>query len=453
MLPELLLPVTRTALFLALLLPAAADEVLMTDGSRLKGTVTALADGGLVMLDSPLSFEPFQIKADHLKRADFTTSETAKDKHDAMLFLANGDRFSADLKAIDADMITILTSFAGEIRVPRGTVRTIQLGVRPQMLIYDGPTSDSGWTTKGGWRYDDERFIAVNSGTIARNFDIEGSFSLSFRVSWSSNPNIQIYFADDSLETTGKADRYYLQFGGSGIELKRQQSKEGGQQYLSMASIPGDPGDYPEDELEIELLVDRKLGFVHLYLDGEYVDKYPDPVKASPTGQGIMFRSNIGGDDSQVIDHIQVREWDASIDRHRREERGDEKQDVLITRSSDRGTGSIIGLTPGPDGGTVRYQGPHHPEPVDLPVSEVSTLFFAHPAAAPATTESPLVLALRGRGSLGVSGCTFEGDTIQVKHPLLGDLAIRRDAVASLMRSDEAEDESGEAEEEEEEDQ
>jgi hypothetical protein len=445
--------VTRTALFLALLLPAAADEVLLTDGSRLKGTVTALSDGGLVLLDSPLSFEPFQLKADHLQRADFTSQEPARDQHDAMLFLANGDRFSADLKAIDADMVTVLTSFAGEIRVPRGSVRTIQLGVRPQRMIYEGPRTDSGWTTKGGWRYDDESFVAANSGTIARNFDIRKSFALSFRVAWSSSPNVQIYFADDSLETTGKADRYYLQFGGSGLELKRQQSKEGSQQYLSMASIQVDPADYPDDELEIEVLVDRKLGFVHLYLDGEYVDKYPDPVKSSPTGQGIMFRSNIGGDDSQAIDRILVREWDASIDRHRREERGDEKQDVLITRSSDRGTGRILGLTPGPDGGTVRYQGPHHPEPVDLPVSEVSTLFFAHPAEVPAAAESPLVLALRGRGSLGVSGCTFEVETIRAKHPLLGDLAIRRDAVASLMRGDEAEEESEEDEEEEEEDQ
>lgn len=453
MLPDLHFPtVTRPALLLALLLPVHADEVELTDGSRLAGTVTDLAETGLVMLSTPLSFEPFQIKADHLKRVDFTSSAKVEDNHDAMVFLANGDRFTADLKAIDADTVTVFTTFAGEIRVSRAAVKTVQLGVRQRKLIYTGPDADS-WTVKGGWRYDDESFVAENSGTISRKFDIEGSFSLRFRVSWDNSPNIQVYFADDSMETTGKADRYYLQFGGSGLELKRQQSKEGAQQYLSMASVPGSPDDYPDNELEVELLVDRKLGFVHLYLDGEYIDKYPDPVKSSPSGLGVMFRSNIGGDDSQVVDRIEVREWDASIDRHRREERGDEKQDVLITRSSDRGTGSILGLTPGPDGGTVRYRGPHHPEPVDLPVSEVSTLFFARPSDAPAAGESPLELTLRGRGSIRVGSCRLDSESIQAKHPLLGDLSIRREAVASLVRSGGDAEESGDPQESEEEEQ
>lgn len=452
MLLDPILPtVTRPALLLALLLPVHADEVELTDGSRLSGNVTALADGGLLLLSSPLSFEPFQLKADHLKRVDFSSSAEVEDKHDAMVFLANGDRFTADLKAIDAEAVTVLTTFAGEIRVPRAAVRTVQLGVRKRKLIYEGPQDDAGWTVKGGWRYDDESFVADNGGTIARTFDIKGSFSLRFRVAWDNSPNLQVYFADDSMETTGKADRYYLQFGGSGLELKRQQSKEDAQQYLSMASVPGSPDDYPDDELEVELLVDRKLGFVHLYLNGEYIDKYPDPVKSSPPGLGIMFRSNIGGDDSQVVDRIEVREWDASIDRHRREERGDEKQDVLITRSSDRGTGSILGLTPGPDGGTVRYQGPHHPEPVDLPVSEVSTLFFARPVDATATGKPALVLALRGRGSLGIEGCTFGSDAIEARHPLLGELSIRRDAVASLLRDADDEEEAGDDQESEEE--
>jgi hypothetical protein len=107
---------------------------------------------------------------------------------------------------------------------------------------------------------------------------------------------------------------------------------------------------------------------------------------------------------------------------------------VVITRSSDRGTGAILGFSPGPEGGIIRYQGPHHPDPVDLPVAEVSTLFFARPNAAPGIARPPLVLGLRGRGSLGVSACTFATDAIHAKHPLLGELSLRRDSVARLER-------------------
>ena len=449
----------RPALLLSLLLPAAADEVLLADGSKLSGTVTALADGGQLMLASPLAFEPFQLKSDRLKRVDFTSAGEFRDQDDALIVLANGDQFPGELTAIDAGSVTVRTVFAGDIKIPRPSVRTIQLGVRPPKVVYSGPEDDTGWEIKNGWHYDSKRFVADNSGTIFRKFDIPGSFLLRFRVSWRNTPNVQVYFADDNFETTGKADRYYLQFGGAGMELKRQQSNDG-HPFLSMASIPGDPGDYPENNLEVELRVDRKLGLVHLLIDGEEEGKFADPVKTRPIGQGIMFRSNIGGDDSQFIDNIEVREWDPSSDRHRTEDRGDEKQDVVITRSSDRGTGSILGMAAGDQagGGSIRYQGPHHPAPVELSVSDVSTLFFAKPADAAEVAAQPVELGLRGRGSLGVTGCVFTAESVTAKHPLLGDLTIRRDAISHLTRAEpkpepgvEEEDEKSEEDEEDEE--
>ncbi len=438
-------PVFRSAIILALLLPAAADEVELADGSKLSGTVTALADGGQVSLDSPLSFEPFQLRAERIKRVDFSSKKASDDEQDALIVLANGDQFPGELTGIDETAVKVQTTFAGEISIPRGSVSTVQLGVRPRKIIYSGPADDSGWTTKNGWRFDSKRFASDSSGTLSRTFDTPGSFSLSFRLSWRNSPNIQVYFADESLETTGKADRYYLQFAGAGFELKRQQSGDG-QQYLSMASIPRDPSEFTDSTVKVRLHVDRQLGRVHLYINGAYEGMFADPDDTKPIGRGIMFKSNIGGDDAQFLDNIEIREWDASSERHIKEERGDETKDVLITRSSDRGTGSILSLVAGTDGGTIRYKGPHHPDPVELPVAEVSTLFFAKPAEPQAATRPPLVLGLRGRGSLGVAGCNFAGESITAKHPLLGDLAIRRDAVESLERAD------GKSEEKEEED-
>jgi len=426
--------VIRPALLLSLFLPAAADEVMLADGSRLAGTVTALTDQGRITLASPLSFEPFELRSERLKRVNFAATDKRPDTHDALVVLTNGDQFPADLRGIDAGLVTVATSFAGEIQLPRSAVATVQLGVRPRKILYSGPESDAGWTIRNGWRLDSGRFTAEGGGTLSRTFDSPGSFALRFRVSWRNTPNLQVYFADDSLETTGKADRYYLQFGASGLELKRQQGNDG-HPYLSMAAIPGEPSDYPDAKLEIELRVDRELGMVHLWLNGNYEGKYADPVKSAPAGRGLMFRSNIGGGDSQSIDAIEVREWDAAADRHRDEERGDARQDVLITRSSDRGTGSILGLTPGPDGGSIRYQGPHHPDPVDLPVATVSTLFFAQQPTEPGSSpRPPLLLGLRGRGSLAMSGCTFSGDSISATHPLLGEISIRRGAISHLMR-------------------
>ncbi|MCW1925301.1 hypothetical protein OKA05_22265 [Luteolibacter arcticus] len=430
----------RSASILALLLlPAAADEVILSDNSRLNGTVTALADSGQVLLQSDLAFEPFQVRADHLRKVVFSAGSEKDDQHDCMVTLANGDQFPADLSGIDDSAVTVRTDFAGEIRIPRESVGTVQLGVRPRKTIYRGPDNDTGWTIKNGWRYDTRRFSADSTGTLSREFDIPGSFALKFRLTWRNSPNIQAYFASDSFETTGKANRYYIQLNASGFELKRQDSSGNNGAYYSMATIPRDATDFEKSAVEVELLVDRHLGKVYVLLDGEEAGQYPDPAKSAPTGQGIMFRSLIGGDDLQTVSRIEVREWDASAARHGNEERGDTTRDVVITRSSDRGTGKILSMTAAAEGATLRYKGPHHPEPVELPLSEISTMFFTKPGntESPAATDPPLTLGLRGRGSLGVSGCAFNGEQIVTKHPLLGELAVRRDAVASLQRDPE----------------
>ncbi|HEY1123249.1 MAG TPA: hypothetical protein VGE67_16670 [Haloferula sp.] len=429
----------RSASILALLvLPVVADEVILSDNSRLKGTVTALSEGGQVLLQSDLAFEPFQVRADHLQQVVFAAGSEKEDQHDCMVTLANGDQFPADLAGIDEATVTVHTDFGGDVKIPRESIGTIQLGVRPRKTIYRGPESDNGWTIKNGWRYDSRRFSADSNGTVARDFDIPGSFALKFRLTWRNSPNIQAYFACDSFDTTSKADRYFIQLSNAGFELRRQ-SASGNNSFYSMASVTADSLNYEKSALEIELLVDRHLGDVHVLFDGKEVGHYRDPAKSFPQGQGIMFRTTISGDDQQTISRIEVREWDPSAARHGKEERGDTTRDVVITRSSDRGTGKILSMKPSAEGASLLYKGPHHPEPVELPLTEISTLFFARPAEAeaPAADKSSLTLGLRGRGSLAVSGCAFNGEQIVAKHPLLGDLAIRRDAVASLQRKSE----------------
>jgi hypothetical protein len=429
-------PVQGTATILATLFAATAlaDEVILTEGSRLAGTVTAMSAEGGVALASPLAFEPFQLRADRIKRVQFAAPKTTlADEHDAMLTLSNGDQFACDLTGVDEDSVQVRTGFAGDLDIPRPLVGTVQLGMRPRKTIYRGPENESGWTMRNGWRFEGRRFVADGNGTVARRFDIPGSFSLKFRLAWRNTPNIQIFFADDLMETTGRADRYHLSFDGSGLQLKRQTN---GDSYPNkdMHAMRRDPADFPDSQAEIELRVDRQLKQVHLYLNGEFEGKYADPLKQTPGGQGVMFLSKIAGDDLMTIEGIEIREWDASSDRHRTETRGDETKDVVITRSSDRSTGEILGLKPGKDGPVVLYKSPHYPDPVELQTSDISTLFFARPADPAPAVPTLLQLDLRVRASLSVSACSFADDHFKVVHPLLGPLEVRREAVDRLER-------------------
>ena len=427
----------RSLLLPFLILPAAADEVVLSDGSRLSGSITELAGDGQIALNSPLAFEPFQILSDKIDRVKFQHPEKFVDDQDALFVLSNGDRFPGELEDINADIISVSTGFAGKLEIPRSFVSTVQLGVRPRKIIYSGPKNDAGWSLENGWSYDSNRFAATRVGTASRKFEIPGSFSLHFRVAWRNEPNMQVFFADEGLDTDTSAntDRYYLQFRASGIELKRQQSG-GNQRTLPMASIPMDINEFTRSAAEIELRIDRELGFVHLVVDGKEEGKFADPLNSSPPGTGVMFRSSNGRDDIQYIDNILVREWDASANRHKEEKRGDIQKDVMITRSSDRGAGSILGMKHGSGGGSILFNAPQYPEPVAHPVDEVSTLFFAIPESdsEPLTASLEFTMGLVGRGALEISSCEISGDSLNVSHPLLGTMKVHLDAVSSLVR-------------------
>ena len=413
---------------------AAADEVVLADGSRLTGTMTAMNGDGQVALTSELAFEPFQLRAERIQRVQMTPAKTAlPDDYDAMMILASGDHFACDLQGIDGDSVSVRTGFAGDLDIPRKLIGTVQLGVRPRKTIYRGPHNGEGWNIRNGWRYDGNVFVTDGNGSLSRRFDTPGSFAVSFRLAWRNNPNIQIFFADDLLENTGRADRYHLSFDGSGFQLKRQIS---GENYPNkdMHSIRRDVSDFPDSQVDIELRVDRKLAQVHLYVNGIPEGKYADPMDKTPVGQGIMFLSKVAGDEVMTLQDIKIREWDPAEDRHRTEERGNLSKDVLITRSSDRGSVEIINLKEGKDGPVIVYKHPHFPDPVELPTTEVSTLFFARPEEMEVAPATSLRMGLRTRGSLSVTACAFGDGHFSVEHPLLGPLEIRREAVERLER-------------------
>ncbi len=414
----------------------ADDEVVFDDDSGLRGTIESLEEDGRLLLSSPLAHEPLELRVERVRRVIFSTSsQPPADSYDSLVMLANGDLFGCDLTGIDADAVRARTGFAGELAIPRDAIHTVQLGVRPRKLLYRGPEDIAGWDMKGGWRLEHDRFIAESSGTLAQEFDTPDSFSLRFRVRWRSSPSLEVHFADENLKPSAgaKTNRYVLRFNPGGFELKREQD-DPARRDPPMVQIPREPSSFSDSAVEIDLRVDRKLNQVHLYLNGEHEGRFPDPFKTSPAGGGLLFRSGHGGDDNLIIDRIELREWDASADRHRSEERGDISQDAIILRDGQRGPARIVALHPGEDGGSIEFKSPHLPKNDRLPAADISTLFFARHDKAPAG-KTPLRLVLHGRGSLGLTACTFAGDLLHARHPLLGDLTIRRDAIARLERS------------------
>ena len=108
---------------------------------------------------------------------------------------------------------------------------------------------------------------------------------------------------------------------------------------------------------------------------------------------------------------------------------------MLIGSKSERFSGTLVEAKKGPDGLLYVFKSAFQDDAIEVPESEISTLFFVGKKSSKAdAAKEPFVLQLRGGGSLHVSACAFAGEQAKVTHPLLGQLTLQRDGIAAFER-------------------
>jgi hypothetical protein len=406
----------------------AADEVSMEGEAHLTGAVTAIAGDGAITLRTPLASEPIILRGDKVLRVDFSRQGEPAAQGDMLLTLVNGDMLPCEVRSLDLSTISLATSFAGDLKVPRAMIERLSLGISPERILYDGPENLDGWDSER-WTSEDRALISQGPGRAARAFDLPRQFILRFRFAWRNHPNLQVALAESSEDPRG--DRYVLQFTSGGIEIKRQSKAD--HKSLTLISVNRPAEQFAKAEVEIELRVDRAESKLQLFLNGQLESRIDDPLTSPPPGGGISFRSNAGGEGTHRISNIQLLAWDPVSDRHRAEERGDPNVDALIDDEGARYSGRLEAIRSAADGPSLFFRSPLLDKPMEIPAKEVSTVFFAKsgPRDVPG---SKLQLRLHGGGRLHVERCTFADDRIHVRHPLLGDLAVNRTALLTVER-------------------
>lgn len=422
-------------------LPLPADDLTLADGtSRLSGTVRSIDDSGQVELSSPLSPEPLLLKSGTVEKVEFSDAGAPAEPPPALIELANGDVLPVTIESLDERNLTVISPEAGHLEIPRDRLTSVQLGIRRSKLIYSGPKSLNEWTGSWGepknWAFDHGALVAKGPATAARKFTHPRQFILRFTLKWEVKqvPNFQIKFADPLTAKGQACDRYYLQFGGAGLEIKRESSKT--PRYSTILQLNRTPNQYPDHELKVEIRVDRNGSRLHLFLNGEPEDIRADPISPVPDGSGITLICNAPNGSNQQIRDIEISEYDDSRGRHHAEERGDPQADSLISRDDDRWGGRLMDIHKTADRTIFRFKSDFQDDPLEIPEADVSTVFFASKDTMPNDgTASPFVIKLRDEGSLQVTACRFREDKVFAAHPLLGPLELRRDGIVSMQRA------------------
>jgi len=416
-----------------------ADLISLTGEGRLSGTVRSINGAGEVELASTLAAEPIVLRAEAVRKVAFGTDDTDADLPGSRVELNNGDVLPVEIEFMDDRQLAVVSPVAGRLLIPRNALKALVVGIRPNKIIYpiggsfeemkpEGPQGDN-------WSFDEGAWTVQGQGRLVRKMELPKQFSAKFNLAWSGNPSFQFYFADPLISSSLTAERYIFQFGNGGVEVKRESAKAG-RRHTTLLSLNRRPDQYPGNHLKVEIRVDRGSSMLHLFLNDEPEGRFGDPVGTPPEAGGIAFSSMAGNETQMTVSDLQIAEWDHNGDRHRTEERGDGKVDALIEKRGDRFGGSLLSIKPGPEGPLFSFKSDFQEAPIELPESEISTVFFKEPGEPEQEVLHPFALRLRGLGVIRVSACSFPGDRIDATHPLLGAMTLKREGVTALERLD-----------------
>lgn len=412
---------------------AIAADVSMKGEAKLTGEITGMDADGTILLVAPVSAKPLLIKGDQVIKVDFGVSDEKTLLPDQRLELTNGDILPVRVNSMDDGLLRVESPVFGQLAIPREAVSSLQLGIIAEKMIYSGPEDFSGWKRNEGgeqaWDHEEGGFVAKGQGTLSRDVFLPEKFILRFSFAWRNHPNFQFGFAEG---TNAGAEKYLMEFGGSGLALYRESAKRARTPIVLLARTPEQ---LAQRRMEVEIRGDRSRGLLELRIDGELEGRYTDPVQPIPDGTGISLVSRAARASEQTVSDIRILEWDDRGDRHRSEERGDGKSDSLIGRYGERFGGNLEGIRDTAGAKVYLFKSDFQKEPLELPEEEVSTVFLSgETKASTSDNEGGLILNLRGNGSMRVSSCKFDGDFVKAEHPLLGALEFARSGIASIER-------------------
>lgn len=419
---------------------AAADELTLAGGEqRLSGTVLSITGDGVVELGSELSPEHLLLKAGSVEKIAFSAKPITSDATTTIIELINGDLLPATIESMDEHKLNVFSPDAGRLDIPRESVKSMQLGIQRRKVIYEGPRNLEEWTVSEdqlkNWQFENQGLVSKGPSTASKVLPLPRQFILRFELKWQAGttPNFIVSFADPLVAKGEPSNRYYLQFGGAGLEIKREATK--GKRYNTFAILNRPPDQYPDRRLQVEIRVNRDNARMQLFLNGEPEGEFADPIADIPTGSGIMLTFHTPNGGTQEIRKIEVLEYDDTRRRHRAEDRGDPLSDSLISKEDDRWSGRLIDIRNTADGALFRFKTGFQEEPIEILEADVSTVFLTEDDSATADhVVHPFVLRLPGDGSLSVASCQFSGDSASAVHPLLGPLTFRRGGITAMER-------------------
>lgn len=469
-----------------------SDLLRFTNGDQLHGSFQGIKEGLVAVWKRDDVAAPVDFKAEQLRhivlRGGRPLKSLASISHVALI---NGDRIPGKIVGMDERTITMDTSFAGVMKIPRDQVAMLAPNPLGGRLRYHGPFIEDEWKMAhagfpdglpamepagedgekaeqpGRWSFSGSGWYwkSKSYGTaILRENAMPDRAILRFDLAWRNRLSVAIGFhadlakpAPDDKEpdenpNAGRRRPFGFVPGDSAI-LPKIFGNSYVLQIFSMqtilyrTSVAGD-GSPPVERVQIngsgprlgdtgkvtvEIRSNRLTGVISLFMDGDFVGQWDESAggpydPARFAGKGTSFGFVVQTEDSPVkISDVMVAEWNGMPD-SARSMQTDDQDIVLLTNGTDRFSGKVESF----QDGKIRLDGKFGQFQFGL--DDVAEIRFARHSLAK-ESERPTDTMVVQFSPLGqISGRPLTGTTASLRmvNPVCGEINVSLESAVML---------------------
>jgi hypothetical protein len=371
------------------------DLLQFLDGSSLHGRLHSISPAEGVGWQHPEAKDIIEFKPANIAciRFENPRSVMAQEKPGCRFRFNNGDEVFGNLTAIDENHLQMQTWFGGLLKTPRLAVQSVTFLSKGFSVLYEGPTSASGWVqgrNPKGWEYHDGAFVATSAGTLGHDFHLSGSSSVSFDLGWNGQFSLILALYTPVLDRFDYSSSSYMFYLSPGyVTLQRVQGGAGAVN-LGQAPIPEMS---QKAKLHMEVRANKADATLGLFVDDRLIQRWKDGSGFVGQGSGIVFFAQLDGP-SIKISNLKVAQWegDFGLDPSTN---SPGKEDLVYLVNRDKVTGTLQRLRDNlltvASGGTR----------LDIPLSRVSQICLGNPVTnAPAANPWEVRAYFAGGGTV-----------------------------------------------------
>lgn len=308
-----------TFAFACLAALAHGDAVLrLANGDRFHGQWDALSPDRLNW-NSPAFAAPVSFQLDRvldIQQPQAVRPLTAGG-YEARIRLTNGDMLRGHLGTITKDHVQLETGNAGTLELCRPMIESVDIHPLAK-LIYQGPSHANDWSQVGTdnsrkWTFKDGAYSTTAPAQLFREFqDLPLQYQFSFQLTWNERLRFRLSLCTEESQNDGNMRGAYMLYFESG-RISLQKHNGRGNVQLMGAQV-NVPSLQQNEKAQFDVYVDRAKGVVNLCVDGESVGLWQDPSPDDLSAKrGIRLFSLAYNKSLINVSHMRLYEWDGLV--------------------------------------------------------------------------------------------------------------------------------------------